>query len=638
MSAIAGRVNFDGRPIEPGQIEAMTSAMRRRGPAGLFGWQRGSVGLGQCMLRTTPESLEEVQPLLNEDASIALVMDGRVDNRDELLREMSGRGVVLRTRADAELVLRAYEVWGDECATRIVGELTFFIWDEQRKRLFAARDAAGTRHFYYYAGRGWFAFASEISGLLVVPGVGRLLNESRVLDYLVEAFDRSDEIGTFYKDILRLPAGHALAVTERGVQSWRYWNPATLSANRFSSPQECTEAFMEQLRLAVKCRLRSIKPVGAMLSGGLDSSSIVGLISAEFRAQLSQPLHTFSLIREDRENCVDWHSIAEILKADAWLQPNITTSAKVDQVWRAHMAGIATTDEPFAVTNGLTYRLIYDAAREAGCGVVLDGMAGDALFHDPGSSGVILAQQRRLAELPALLAAYQRHGITGGVNYFLRVLLTDMAPDRLRAIARRRRDLGELTDEDMKVLHAPVARRYLASKRSARYLAGGRLRDQNDQLAHARNFTSGLISFGHEVYGPLALANGVEPRSPFSDRRMIEFAIQMPLKSKLAIPWYKHILREGTAGLLPDAVRWRADIGGHPGWDFFERFAQRLARDPSGIWNAVALCDPLDRWVNTAETGRCLARFEEQGDFASGLRFFRLLVLSRWLLSREFAP
>ncbi len=225
MSGIAGIIHFDGRPVEPGQVEAMTAAMHYRGPDGINHWRRGNVALGQCMLRTTPESLEETQPLTNEDESLVLVMDGRVDNWEELRRELLGKGAVLRTRADAELVLRAYEVWGEDCADRIIGECVFFIWDARQQRLFGARDAAGTRHFYYHQGKGWFAFASEIKGLLALP-IERRLNESRLLDYLVEEFDRDDEVGTFYQGILRLPAGHAMASRRRARASGAGGTPA----------------------------------------------------------------------------------------------------------------------------------------------------------------------------------------------------------------------------------------------------------------------------------------------------------------------------------------------------------------------------------------------------------------------------
>ena len=630
MSGIAGIIHFDGKPVEPGQVEAMTAAMHYRGPDGISHWHRGHVALGQCMLRTTPESLEETQPLTNEDASLVLVMDGRVDNWEELRRELLGKGAVLRTRADAELVLRAYEVWGEDCPDHIIGECVFFIWDARRQRLFAARDAAGTRHFYYHQGQGWFAFASEIKGLLALPQIERRLNESRLLDYLVAEFDRDDEVGTFYQNILRMPAGHAMRVTKRGPHIWRWWNPGELAEQKFASLEECTQAFMDQLRVAMKCRLRSIKPVGAMLSGGLDSSTIVGLISKEFRGELRDPLRTFSLIREERETCPDWRSIHAILKADQWLQPTILTSAKANEVWQSLLASIAHTDEPFAFSHGFTYGLTYEAARTAGCDVVLDGMAGDVLFYSPSRTAAEFAHRHRYRQFSSLLAAYRNHGLAGAKKEVLRAVLGGLVPDVVRAWVRRRRDERQISSGDMKVLRPDVARPYLASKRSAAYRAGDRLQPASDQMAHAYNFTNGLISFAHETYGALAFARGVEPRSPFSDRRLIEFAIQMPLAAKLATPWYKHVLRSGTAGMLPDAVRWRSDIGGHPGWTFYQQLIQSISLHKPEIWISVVSSKVLERWTNGEAIAQQQLRHSRDGEHNLGYQTFRLLVLQQW--------
>lgn len=401
MSGIAGIIHFDGKPVEPGLIEKMTSAMAHRGPDGINHWVKGSVALGQCMLRTTPESLEEHQPLTNEDESLVLVMDGRVDNWEELRRELLGRGAVLRDRSDAELVLRAYAIWGEECPDRIIGEYVFFVWDARQRRLFGARDAAGTRHFYYHAGNGWFGFASEIKGLLALGRIEPRLNESRLLDYLVEEFDRDDEVGTFYQDINRMPAGHAMWATENGARAWRYWNPGGLPAVTFASLDECTDGLLEQLRIAVRCRLCSISPVGAMLSGGLDSSSIVGLISKEFRDALTWPLRTFSLIRDDRGTCPDWQSIRHLLDEHDWIDPIIITSAIAGDICLAYIDMVPSVDEPFAFTNSLTSSLVYEAARNCGCRVVFDGMAGDLLFYGPEVSLDYAFRRRAYNRIPS---------------------------------------------------------------------------------------------------------------------------------------------------------------------------------------------------------------------------------------------
>ncbi len=638
MSGIAGIVHFDGAPIAPGLIEKMTSAMAQRGPDGIDHRVHGSVALGQCMLRTTPESLEEHQPLDNEDGRLVLVMDGRVDNYEELRCELLARGALLRDRSDAELVLRAYEAWGEDCPDRIIGEFVFFIWDTRQQRLFGARDAAGTRHFYYHAGKGWFAFASEIKGLLALGRIEPRLNESRLLDYLVDEFDRDDEIGTFYQGIDRMPAGHAMSVTDQGVKTWRYWNPQNLPALNFSSPEECAEAFLEQLRIAVKCRLRSIGPVGAMLSGGMDSSSIVALISKEFRADLTQPLKTFSLIREDRENCPDWRGIREMLK-DEWLDPVIITSALSSEVCRTYFDNIKNLNEPFALSQGFTDSLVFNAAREDGCRVVLDGMAGDLLFYSFDRSIDCILREKMLTQIPAFRASCRRHGIDKG---FSRALawksLRLVTPERLRVVYRKLRDRKRLSGSKptgapgdiLNLLHRETARQFLATRYAHRQQAAN-VKPGNDQGTHAQNFTSGLLSFAHEVNGQIALSMGVEPRSPFSDRRVIEFAIRMPLAAKLCVPWYKHLLRNCMAGILPDEVRWRSDIGNHPGWKFFDRLIAEMAHNAPEIWNRPSRDGRLKIWIDASMLNRASEKYLRDRDRSIGSNLFELAILAEWL-------
>ena len=645
MSGIAGIIHFDGAPVEPGLLEKMTNAMAYRGPDGINHWVKGSTALGQCMLRTTPESLQETQPLTNEDESLVLVMDGRVDNWAELRREILSRRAVLRNHSDAELVLRAYEVWGQTCSDRIIGEFVFFIWDARQRRLFGARDAAGTRHFYYHAGNGWFGFASEINGLLALERIEPRLNESRLLDYLVVEFDRDDEIGTFYQDIYRLPAGHAMLVTERGAKIWRYWEPGNLPANHFASLDECAEAFLEHLRIAVKCRLRSIGPVGAMLSGGLDSSSIVGLIRKEFRNDLQQPLKTFSLIREDRENCPDWKSIEKMLK-DGWITPTIITSTTARNVCQSYLGSIQNLNEPFSLSQGFADSLVYEAARENDCHVVLDGMAADLLFYSADRSMSNIISRRMYSQIPAILTAYRRHGIENGLRTMAWRILAAAAPEELRTVFRNfrnkreisRNNLKEMPGDNLRRLRRETASQFLAAKHSQRRQAEGRMKSNNDQSAHARNFTSGMLSFAHEVNGQIALSKGVEPRSPFSDRRMIEFAIQMPIEAKLFPPWYKHTLRKSMEGVLPEDVRWRRDVAGHPGWKFHEQLICEMAQGAPTIWSLPHIASTLSKWVDATRLVRTWGEYEISADYDTGFKLFTLAILSQWMTTRNLKP
>jgi asparagine synthase (glutamine-hydrolysing) len=633
MSGIAGIVQFDGAPIEPGLVERMTGAMRTRGPDGIQHWRKGSVAFGQCMLRTTPESLQEKQPLANEDQSLVLTMDGRVDNLEELRRGLLARGAVLRDHSDAELVLRAYEAWGEECPKHIIGEFVFVIWDARHRRPFAARDAAGTRHFYYHTGNGWFAFASEIAGLLALERIEPRLNESRLLDYLTDEFDRDDEVGTFYRGISRMPAGHAMRVTERGAETWRYWDPGGLPALHFKSLDECADGFLEQFRVAVKCRLRSNGPVGTMLSGGLDSSSIVALISKEFRDELRQPLMTFSLIREDREKCLDWQGIREMLKDD-WLDPAIITSATAREVCRRYLDGIPALNEPFGLSHGFTDSLVYGAARDRGCRVLMDGMASDLFFFGSTQSMAAILREGMVARIPAELVAWRRHRGEGELRSLARTIIHRFAPEPLRALHWRLRDKYGRLGEDFKLLRRQTARRYLAARRLERHRAQEGIMPDINQGSHARNFTTGLLSFAHEVHGQLALSMGVEPRSPFSDRRMIEFAVRMPLEAKLYGPWYKLLLRNSMAGIIPESVRWRRRIEGHPGWEFHEKFIAEMARNARDVWDLKRFNEVLPRWVDPGSLGRAWRKYDCRADSSAGLNLFKLAVLARWLSVR----
>jgi asparagine synthase (glutamine-hydrolysing) len=618
MSAIAGIIHFDSAPVQSQSVGKMTTAMASRGPDGIRHWVKDAVGFGQCMLRTTPESLEETQPLTNEDETLVLVMDGRVDNWEDLRRELLRRGSVLRDQSDAELVLRAYEAWGEDCPDRIIGEFVFFLWDARRRRLFGARDAAGARHFFYHKGDRWFAFASEIKGLLALERIEPRLNESRVFDYLVIRFDRDDEVGTFYQGVDRMPAGHAMRITAQDVKVWRYWDPGNLPTITFASLDECADAFLEQLRVAVRCRLRSIGPVGATLSGGLDSSAIVGLISKEFRNSLSQPLRTFSLIRHDRENCPDWLSIRQMAQ-DHLIEPTVITSDLSMDVCEAFLDAAVNADEPFMSTHGLCWFLLYEAARANGCRIVFDGVAGDLLFYGPSRTVDAIFRRRLYNWLPSTVRACRRHGI--GVAGMARKCLPYLGPRTARVAFRiHRQKRAELRD-CLELLSLRIARHLISRKQP--YRTDKHLELSNDQLDHARDFTCGLLSFGHEDFGQIGLSRGVEPRSPFSDRRMIEFAIQMPIEAKLFAQWYKYLLRKSMEGVLPEGVRWRRNILGHPGWWFRAALMKNL-RDTALYRNANL--KNIDGWVD-------LRAFEKKkrGAYENQHALFRARLLSYWL-------
>src|SRR6185437_9104340 len=247
MAGIAGIYCADGRAVAISELQRMSAAVEYRGPDGITFWNGGlpyapnSVAFAHLQFCTTPESLEERQPLVAPGGDVCLVWNGRVDNREELLAEIAAKGVSPVDQTDPGLALAAYFLWGADCVQHIVGDFALAIWDGRQRRLWCARDYVGVRPFYYFWDGKTFLFGPEIRALLAHPLVSLKINEGMVGEYLANAITSRDE--TLYADIRRLPSGSTLTIDGPGglrVASW--WNPE-LSLIRYRTDEEYAEHF-----------------------------------------------------------------------------------------------------------------------------------------------------------------------------------------------------------------------------------------------------------------------------------------------------------------------------------------------------------------------------------------------------------
>ncbi|HYL60710.1 MAG TPA: asparagine synthase-related protein, partial [Candidatus Acidoferrales bacterium] len=278
MSGIAVIHNLDGRPVDRGLLSRMIEAAPYRGPDGIHVWTDGPVGLAHAMMCTTVESLRESQPLVDGDAGLVLTLDGRVDNREELSALLTAKGCRPRDDTDAELVLRAYECWGEDSPAKIIGDFAYALWDARRRQLFCARDVLGVKPLYYFCDGTIFLAASELHQLMACSRVSHELNEGQIAEYLSAELRNRDE--TFYADIRRLPGAHFLAVDSAGVRLNRYYDLRSTADLHYANDGEYAEHFREIFRESVRCCMRSNAPVAATLSGGLDSSSLLGMAAS----------------------------------------------------------------------------------------------------------------------------------------------------------------------------------------------------------------------------------------------------------------------------------------------------------------------------------------------------------------------
>lgn len=204
-----------------------------------------------------------------------------------------------------------------------------------------------------------------------------------------------------------------------------------------------------------------------------------------------------------------------------------------------------------------------------------------------------------------------------------------MTPAGLRMSFRDFIQRHQKPSADIALLRNEIAAPWLSERRLQRKLLDKSIEKEGDSEAHSRYFKSGLLSFAHEVYGQVAFASGVEPRSPFSDRRMVEFAIQMPMEAKLSAPWYKYLARIAMAGVLPEAVRWRRVLGNHPGWKAYANLATEIAGIAPESVDRSFLKERLELWVKSESLEKALR--ERDFSFENGHRLFILFILSRWL-------
>src|SRR5580658_1468898 len=378
MSGLSAMFNLDGRPADPRAVGRMLNSMRHRGPDGQASFASGPAALGHSRLCATEESIREHQPLRDDAAQLAMVFDGRVDNREELKDALIARGMPPRDDTDAELVLRAYECWGDESAVRILGDFAYVIWDGKRQRLLCARDPLGVKPLYYHLGAKRFVCASELQALLLEPDFPVEPNEGMVAEALCMRVLDPEE--TLFQGIVQLVPGHYLTIDAGKVRIRRYWNLNSIADVRYSNDEQYASHFFDLFRDAVRCRMRHPGGgVAAQLSGGVDSSSVVSMAAFLQRegAFSESSLETFSLIspdpKEDESAYIDQVVSKWQLRATRQAPRPFNVSAAGAQVRQFNQLPDNANDTAMSS--------LYQQIQERGFRVMLTGIDGDDWFY-----------------------------------------------------------------------------------------------------------------------------------------------------------------------------------------------------------------------------------------------------------------
>jgi asparagine synthase (glutamine-hydrolysing) len=549
MSGIAGIIHFDGQPVAPGLIESMTQSMQYRGPDGIRHWSRGNVALGHCMLRTTPESLEENQPLANEDESLVLVMDGRVDNWEELRKELLVRGTVLRNRADAELVLRAYEIWGEKCLNYIDGDFALVIWDARRRSAFCARDRIGNKPFNYHWDGKTLRVASDLHAILALPGVNQVFNQGLLAEYLGNEWFSRDE--TFWIDVMRLVASHQMMVDADGTRIEKYWEPDLWATMQYKRDEEYVEHYRELFADVVRRMSRSHQAVAYEVSGGLDSSAIFAM-AEKLRGQKTLPAPAIEGYSLDFRDDLDANELEYSRELGRYLQKPIheIPPTQMPVSWFREWA--AMYREFPGYPNGTMAVGLRSAARRRGSCVVVSGVGGDEWLGMPWT-GAYYAEELAAGQWRNIYCCLKDDCLELGVGeafwWFFRYGLTPLLPEwmkeTLRIVLKRKRRASWLSTAFQEIFEI---------RRNQFQVSVPRRLNRRGQSTQTTILLGAYDALGRELEERLSSSLRLELRKPFFNEKIVQFAFSTPERFRSKGHATKWLHRQAMKGLLPDTI------------------------------------------------------------------------------------
>lgn len=563
----------NGEAVSSELLQRMTALIAHRGPddcgfvqadpctGKAHGWsesgpaqQLHGVLLGHRRLSILDLTAGGHQPMLNDDATMAVSYNGEIYNYLELRRELEGRGAVFRSRSDTEVLLKAYEYWGETAFSRFNGMWAFVLWDGRMRRLIACRDRFGVKPLYYTVVEGVSIFASEIKSLLEYPGAFRGFSDENIRSYVGENVLDADD-STMFRGVYAVSPGTFLEIDERAVVHRRYWT-LTLD-DRFAGGE--AEALAERYRAlledAVRLRLRADVPIGTMLSSGLDSTSITALI-CEQRGTLA-PVdaggigtaapgfhHTFTACWPGWGG--DEEAEVSAFCRNRGLQSHrlyITPEAMADVLPKVtyHLDG------PFESPTQLVQYLLMRRARALGLKVVLNGHGSDEVLAGyPFFVPYYLAELLRDGRPVKFLRAFA--GFRSSMNLSLRSVYERFAggfPSQLAGLGAPARTVATNAGGG-------------DSRRAAYYLRGDAVRFSTTPsllLSELwRRFASRTLPMWLRMEDRVSMACSVESRLPFMDYRLVEMGFNLPDDLKLADGFTKAVLRRSMSGRLPDSI------------------------------------------------------------------------------------
>jgi len=578
MSAIFGQINLNSQPVCRDHLVRMSTSMASLGNCKDSIWVNGHIGLGCRQMQFTPEDSFELQPLISSDRQSVLVCDARLDNRAELAAALDIPLSEARYLPDSVYFQSSYEKWGVECVQHLIGDYALAIWDARAQRLFLARSPVGGRPLFFYTTSNLFAFATRPAGLFALPNIPRKLNLERIADYLVHA---PVEPGAgFFGDINRLHAGNCLSVSHGSVNERKFWQPELQQQLHYTRDDEYVDTFNALFERVVADHLRSASPVGVMMSGGLDSTSVAAVAATQLKQQ-GKRLATFTEVPRDDFNgqLIAGRYADETPFAKAMARRYDTIDLNLIRTGgRFYIEDIdsffTAANMPFRNASNRTWiEAILQEASHQGVNVLLTGMQGNLTISRDGQGLLPLLVRgghwrQAIHEARAMGTGSTLRTLFGrGVMPLLPTPLF-VALQRLRGNLRM--TAGASPWLAYSAINPDFARTQRVGERARERGFGFLPRmDPNVRLSYGKMLPGsamGVTDIFHAYRG----LYGIDVRDPTADVRIVEFCLALPEEQYLKNGVSRRLIRRAMANRLPAEIL-DNNLRGLQAADWFDR-------------------------------------------------------------------
>lgn len=589
MCGICGVFNYgrsDG--VEEATIIKMRDTMIHRGPddQGVFISDDGRIGLGHRRLSIIDLSASGRQPLTNEDKTIWIVYNGEIYNYQELMTELKAKGHQFKSRTDTEVIVHLYEEYGTELVHKIRGMFAFAIWDSNKQMLFLARDRIGVKPLYFTVQNGQFLFASEIKAILEHPAINKDLDEEALYHYLT--FVVAPAPLTLFKGINKLSPGHLMVVSSNGkTQTKWYWDEIDYivdDSSKIETEDFYKERIRELLRESIKDRMISDVPFGVFLSGGVDSSTNVALMT-EF---MDRPVDTFSVGFKDQSQYNEFKYAREIAKIFQTNHHEVLIGHQdlVDYVPQL----IYHQDEPIADPVCVPLYYVSKLARDNGTIVVQVGEGSDEIFSGYDSYFKVHQFYQNRWRYYQNIPSFLKKGFYYGMKPLLQLRQMTSALDYLErasldrglfwggAIAFTELQKELLLSENFRKRIEDYDSFEIVNQYFERLNASNKKVDQLTQMIYLE-LKIRLPELLLMRVDKVSMSTSIEARVPFLDHRLVEFAMSIPTALKVK-GQPKYILKKAVEGLIPEHIIYRKKQGfGAPIKEWFKGDLEKYSAD-----------------------------------------------------------